>query len=205
MQSRAEAIGVVLALLCAALPNIETALQEASGNVGRREASSAIGGSTQAFVFDKGLPEAVAKELAWVSFACLRNTNSSSLLVVHNGGVALARGALGTAITPTGGGKPDLASVDAAVRKDLQGYAGFQALPEGGIVLRSRRDMLNGGVATWQSVPDGCCTAMVLPIKGGGGFVALSEYENAFPAKDVQWLQALAAKLGGVLAPVRSR
>ena len=52
-------------------------------------------GSVQGFVFDKSLPEAVAKELAWSSFALLRNTNSCSVVIVKNGSVVMARGVLG--------------------------------------------------------------------------------------------------------------
>jgi hypothetical protein len=116
---------------------------------------------------------------------------------VREGRVVLARGALSAACSPTNG-TADLATVSEKVWKDLEASEAIRTLPLGGLHLRSRDEMQLAGVARWAFVAEGCCAAMLLPIDGGS-MIVLSEYDNGLGFKDITWLRAMAAKVGGVL------
>lgn len=205
LQVRGEIIGAVLVLLCLALPTLEARLAEVTGSSGRRAASESIAGAVSAFVFNKTLPKPVAKELAWATFTCLRNTNTCSMLIVHDGSVAAARGALGSACAPAGPqSKPEFASVNAVVQNDLSNSSDVvRTLPPAGLHLRTRADIVGSAIGTWQCIPEGCRAALVLPLpcadgSDGGCMIALSEFEDGFSSKDLAWLRNIGSKLDGV-------
>ena len=206
LQVRGEAIGIALVLLCVALPTLERQLAEVTGSAGRRAAEGTVPGSVAAFVFDKKAPRPVAKELAWATFTCLRNTNTCTMLVVKDGSVAAARGALGVACAAgQNGGKPDWRAVESMVSRDLEGTSSIaQQLPQEGLHLKTRREITGSAVGSWQSIPEGCQAAFVMPLasgdedEGASFVVALSEAEDGFGGKDLAWLRSIRSKLEGV-------
>lgn len=205
-QARGEAACLVLIALCLALPWLEKQLAAVSaGGGGRRAAAAAIPGSITGFVYDKSLPEVVSKELAWAAYTCLRNTNSCTLMVVRDGTVALARGALASACaTPSGGsgqqGGATLASVNSCVAQDLQRAGGALS---GEILAQSPQDLQKCLLQEWQCIPQGCAGAILLPLHGSSGqqgkgasfLLVLSEFSDGWTGKDLQWLRNIAEKL----------
>lgn len=67
-------------------------------------------------MFDDKLPERLAKELAWTTFAVLRNTNTCTLLIVKGGKVLVARGALGVQTIDAANPRASLPRVQSAVQ-----------------------------------------------------------------------------------------
>jgi Cofactor assembly of complex C subunit B, CCB2/CCB4 len=203
----------VLVLLCLALPTLEKQLNNPAGGAGRRATEAQVAGSGPVFVFDKTLPDAVTKELAWATFACLRNTNTCAVIVVSDGNVLLARGALGTACMPARGNgghaKVQLSDVGKVVSSDLQKTQQVLAdLPANGLHVSSRKEMAAAQLDTWQCIPSGCQGGMVLPLGEGDTsgqleqakvMIALSEFDGGYSAKDQTWLRSISKKLTGVL------
>ncbi|KAK9822186.1 hypothetical protein WJX81_008371 [Elliptochloris bilobata] len=115
-QSRAEALGAVLAAVACVTPALEARLREAVPGRGRAAGGTAGGTpAAQLFALAPGLPQDAKQELAWASYALLRNTNASALLLVYGGRAWLARGAVGAAAAGVADGSAALAALGQAV------------------------------------------------------------------------------------------
>lgn len=57
------------------------------------------------------MARACAQELAWASYALLRNTNCCGVIMLHGGKVLLARGALGSGVVVPGNSAESLAAM----------------------------------------------------------------------------------------------
>ncbi|KAF8065478.1 CCB2 [Scenedesmus sp. PABB004] len=198
-QVRAEFLDVLLAVLCFAAPELEARLREAGPGRGRAGAGQ-VAGAAQLFALAEGQSEAARKELAWASFALLKNVNACSVVLLQpeRGAALLARGALAAAAVAGGDAAVALAHVGADAR---DGGAG--GLLQGGQQQRwlpDRGAMRAAGVAGWACVPEGAQSALVQAVPGGALLLVLGERPRALSDKDQRWVAALAAKLGGVLA-----
>ena len=215
-QTVAEGVAAALAAACVALPSLETALADAAPGRGRR-AAGAVPGAASLFRVAQPptLADDVAAELAWASYALLRNANVCTVAVVAlPGGKAgrppttlLLRGAapaaLATAADP-------LTSASAAVAPALEAGSGSAlaraARGEGGGAPTYLPDAVDGG---WGVLPPGAGCALIQPVparRGGVGdappaalLVVAGDRPGALTARDRAWVAALAAKLGGVL------
>eukprot|EP00951_Prasinocladus_malaysianus_P023329 scaffold197939_cov39-Prasinocladus_malaysianus.AAC.1 len=121
-QGRAESLGMVLATLAMAAPSIEKRLKELDPGRGRQaEPAAGLPDSVNVFCLSSEIPEKARQELAWASFALIKNTNTSGLMVLsRTKGVLAARGSFGAAaVGPSSANKEDtqtkiLASISAA-------------------------------------------------------------------------------------------
>jgi hypothetical protein len=87
----------LLVALCVVTPEIEERLKQVLPGRGRQQAAEAVDGAARVFVLAERLPEADKRELAWLTFALLKNANCCGVVVARGGGeVVAARGAIGS-------------------------------------------------------------------------------------------------------------
>eukprot|EP00958_Prasinococcus_capsulatus_P027414 scaffold5519_cov269-Prasinococcus_capsulatus_cf.AAC.1 len=79
---------------CWLLPAVGAELREGAKGGVRSAAGGAAGFGTNAFRMSPALTEAQRREVAWASFALLRNTNARALLLLHRGALVALRGEL---------------------------------------------------------------------------------------------------------------
>ena len=120
LQARAEALGLALAAVAVIIPTVEQRLNELQPGKGRPAAASLTTGSSSLLAIAEGLSPAarqvscwremlqlgtgeraplmalMLQDAAWISFALLRNTNTSCIIVGVGDKVLLARGAFAT-------------------------------------------------------------------------------------------------------------
>lgn len=188
----------MLVLLLISLPSIEEELKQLGTSQGRRASAGEIAGAKSVFLYNTA-SEAVARNLAWVSFASLRNSNTSSVLVVWKGKVQLARGAFATNVS----GSDDKVRALEQFQQSLAGaldQPGFvQGLPLGGEYMPNRSAMRAKNLLAMDCVAEGIQSAMLIPLSSSKEDVSfmliLSEFERALGPKDQSWLQGLSRKV----------
>ncbi|KAL3157093.1 hypothetical protein ABBQ38_001339 [Trebouxia sp. C0009 RCD-2024] len=96
-QTRSEVLAAVLAALCIASPTIEARLKELEPGRGRQAAPQQVQGATSVFAISDAVSDKQKQELAWASYALLRNTNTCGVVVYSAKQAVMARGAIGSA------------------------------------------------------------------------------------------------------------
>jgi len=198
----------VLAAVCAVVPEIEERLKEALPGRGRLSTSAQIAGATQAFCLAPGLPDAAKQELAWSSFSLLKNTNSCGVVVVSDGKVLMARGALGQGVVVAKQAEQTLANMS----RDLSGALAscskeMGAAAAGGsrqpLYLPDRGSMSRVSAQSWASLPAGAESLLVQPISTASGkqaaLLLFSERPRALSDRERSWAAAIANKLSPVI------
>jgi hypothetical protein len=200
-QGRAEALGAVLAAVAVATPALEQRLLEAQPGRGRAAAADAVAGGSNVFALRDSLTESTKRELAWASYALLRNANICGLAVVWDGDVVMCRGLVGAQVAGAGAGK----ALDVATQV-------WHGLSLGGCDAYSsnRAGIAQQGLGACALVPAGVQSLLLQPLAPLDGAIAsdaprgtlllLSERERALSSKERSWAQALAAKLHGSLS-----
>eukprot|EP00887_Chlorella_sp_A99_P000104 scaffold16.g104.t1 len=201
-QLRTEVLGALLAAVCIAAPGLEQRIKELDPGRGRRPPPAALEGAAPCFA-----------ELAWASYALLKNTNICGLVIVWRGTAVLCRGLLGTAAAAAGGGDASLAAIS---RADLplqaakagsnsssggSGGSGSAYWEDGGAVWAA-------GAAGWALVPEGAQGVLVQPLaasgsSGGeaeGALVLLCDRPHALGSKEQAWAAALGRKVAAALS-----
>jgi len=253
-QDRAEALGAGLAAACIVTPSVEARLKEAAPGRGRGAAASLAGaapvfavaggnappaadapaappvaGGAPAAAAAPSDPPPLAAELAWASYALLRNTNAASVAVAvrrrgseeEGGGGGgweglLARGSFPAAAA--GGGGP-LAAVGRgaaalAAEPSLAGaFGGGDPAPAW---LPDRGGGL-GGPAWAGLAPPGAGCALVCPLLAAppplassspssaaaavvrGVLILVGDRPRGLSPRDRAWARAVAAKIGAAL------
>ncbi|GBF93312.1 hypothetical protein Rsub_06044 [Raphidocelis subcapitata] len=216
-QGRAEFLGALLVALCLVVPEIEERLKSILPGRGRQAGAVSVEGSARVFALDGALPEAERRELAWLSFAALKNANACGVALLRGadcGRAVVARGAVGSGVAGSGGGggggagasggggAGDGAEVLQAVAKDVA--RGVAASPEVAAVARGaapslwlpdRAAMARAGADGWACVPRGAQSLLLQAVPGGGLLILMAERPRGLPDKDRRWAAALAAKL----------
>ena len=244
-QARAEALGGFLAAACMATPSVEARLKEAAPGRGRGAAASLAGAASVFAVAGAGggrggggggggsapadapaapavadaaatPPPPLAAELAWASYALLRNTNAAAVVVARRRGAGggweglLARGGLPPPTAAAPGGP--LAGVGAAVDSLVSGDATVMALLSGGggasppPLWLPDREALGGPAWAGLAAPGAAC-ALLCPLPPpsspggvGGVLILLGDRPRGLTPRDRAWAGAVAAKLGGAVA-----
>ncbi|WIA36779.1 hypothetical protein OEZ86_008037 [Tetradesmus obliquus] len=197
-QVRAEFLDILLAVLCFTAPEIEGRLRQVGPGKGRAGAGD-VAGAAQLFALAEGQPEAVRKELAWTSFALLKNVNCCSVLLLQPeaSSALMARGAVAQAVAVQGNTAASLAKISQAISSSSSSVlpAGQQQL-----WLPDRSALQQAGVSSWGFVPEGVQSALLQAVPGGKQLLlVLAERPRALSDKDRKWVAAVASKLGGVL------
>jgi hypothetical protein len=147
------------------------------------------------FVFDASMPAALTKELAWASFAVLKNTNACTVAFGCKRRLLLSRGFLGEA-SVCGGKvtKPTFDAVASSVAHDLQGdRVGCMNAAE--MILHSRSEMLDAGLGKVRLVPKGVKSVFVASFSGRMWMMAMFDFEAGLWPKELQWLRCLGSKV----------
>lgn len=149
------------------------------------------------------------QELAWASYALLRNTNICGLAAFWDGQPVLARGLLGAAaLGAAAGGKADAAAALAALGA-AEPAAASKAWRQGAVYCPDRAAFAKAGAASWPCVPEGAESLLVQPLvpfgDGAGGsprglLLLVSERPRALSSKERAWAAAVAAKVHDALA-----
>jgi hypothetical protein len=203
-QGRAELLGAALAGVAVATPALEARLLEAQPGRGRQAAAGEVQGSSNVFALGEGLGEAAKRELAWASYALLRNANVCALAVVWQGQAVMCRGLVGAQVA-AGGGAVSLGAATSAWQQQQQQLGGTA------LYCPDRGDIAQQGLDGCAIVPAGARSLLVQPLQpfslegeaGGdprGALLLISERERALSAKERAWAAALAAKLHAVLS-----
>ncbi|DBA96717.1 TPA: hypothetical protein ACH3X1_015559 [Trebouxia sp. C0004] len=101
-QTRSEIFAAVLATICIASPAIEARLKELEPGRGRQAAPQQVQGAISTFAIADSVSEDQKQELAWASYALLRNTNTCGVAVFRGQQAVMARGAVGPAANANG-------------------------------------------------------------------------------------------------------
>ncbi|GMH46018.1 hypothetical protein BSKO_13982 [Bryopsis sp. KO-2023] len=212
-QERSEILGLVLCLTCIVAPTIESRLKELQPGRGRRQAS-AIPDTQQGFLLSEGLDDAVKQELAWTSYALLKNTNSCSIFLWKSGEVIMARGALPIEIVKG----PDKAAsltqlskdVSAMVRSSPPLASLFTKASAVKVLNLPDRGKIDTVAKTGTSIlPSGVRSMLIQTLepfdpKSGSdppeaALILLSDQERAWSERERYWVTSICAKLFDVL------
>lgn len=198
VQVRGEAIGALLALLLIALPSIEEELKQLGSSQGRKATAQVVSGARSLFLYNTS-NENAARNLAWVSFASLRNSNTSSILVVWKGKVQIARGAFAAEVSKSDDKSAALEQFQLSMQEELQQPSFLAGLPEDGTYMPNRQAISDLNVSKLSCVAEGIQSAMLLPLSGTSGeasfMLMLSEFERALGPRDQAWLRGLSKKV----------
>ncbi|KAK9809926.1 hypothetical protein WJX72_001835 [[Myrmecia] bisecta] len=209
-QARAEALGALLAAMCMATPAVERRLKELQPGRGRTAANSKSAGANNIFAISQGVNEQLKQELAWASYALLRNTNTSGLLIYHAGTLLMARGAMGPAAASDASSSqagPSLAALAMEVQRATEQSADIAAVLEGrasSFYLPDQGSLIKGGAAQWHFVPRAAQSLLVQRMEPGsaswgrqsaGLLLLMAERPRAWSARERAWAAAIARKL----------
>jgi len=209
--ARCEALGVALALACFGLPFLKRAVV-ASGR-GGTAAAREVPGAREVLALDPARAASEHAELAWASYALLRNTDACSVLAVDPAGrVAVARGAFAsTALVGVPPGSRDPAALCEALGAawaeglgDLRALAGAGDAGGGEVRLDDRLAMTASGAYSLPLVPGGARQLLAVPAGargdwGDGGLLLMSDVSEGLGTGDAAWARALGVKIAGTL------
>ena len=185
-QVRSEELGLLLALAAFFTPTLGKRLEEAARS-GRR-AAAVLPGSANTMRISEDEADATRRELAWATFAMLRNVNAAAVVIWGaNGELLAARGQLPAAVA-AGGVTLEEAVAQAAASEALgeAALAGPSYLPDAGAIGKAGA----GGLAL---LPEGAQALWACPMKGrqGGGdagrLLLVAAEPRAFSQKERAW------------------
>jgi hypothetical protein len=193
-QVRVEALGACLAGVAVAAPSVQQRLEELAPGRGRRAAASNVSGGSNVFAVAGYLPETARQELAWASYALLKNANTCGVFATWQGKIVMCRGILGSNIA---GGSAN-ATLDAATAAWQRTSHSFQS-------LQDRNAINEAGLRDNAVIPEGAECVCIVPLApleaqetGGsdaGALILVSERERALSYKECRWAQGVASKL----------
>jgi hypothetical protein len=220
-QTRVEVLGAILAAVGIAAPTLQQRLEELRPGRGRRAAAESVPGGTNVFALDtENLSEGVQQNLAWSSYAILKNSNTCGMFVVNKGQVLMCRGILGSSIAANRASETLQRATDAwasVIQSNSDGGSAFQQqlpliLEDRGIFTKIPR------LDTCKLIPSGANSVAIIPMQpfnvdedkennnrnsslfnGECVVVLVSERERALSAKEIRWAQGVAAKLYSIL------
>lgn len=208
-QTRIEVLGAALAAIAIAAPTLQQRLEELKPGRGRRAAAESVTGGSNVFALDTQLPESARQDLAWSSYAVLKNANTCGMLVIWKGKVVMCRGILGSSLA---GG-----DVDQVLQRATGALQGANWLAGSDVsMFEDRNAIARAGASSCSIIPEGVNTVTVVPLQllpselgnsttstsgnsTSGALVLVSERERALSGKELRWAQGVAAKLYSVL------
>lgn len=217
----------MLAAVCVAVPSVEARLLELRGG---RRAGGSSSTSRRVLALAPSLAAEAQQELAWASYALLRNTNACSLLVAKDGAVLCARGQWGLpppAPPAAAAAAGDLAA--AGADEGAQVLRAVQSRLEAAVARPGRlREVLLGEVPSeggggvegqayspavtgaWSSASEldsAAASVLIQPLVDpsrrpcSACLILLSDSLRAFSPRDRAWVSALGLKLSTVIWP----
>ena len=207
-QLRMEVLGTILCLIAIAAPTLQRRIEEAAPGKGRQAAAQNVEGAENCFAIDGRLSQHCREDLAWSSFALLKNCNICGLFVIWNGKVVMCRGMVGSTVA---GMDSDL--VLSASTASWHEYIGKYKMETAlsGKYLENRSQIDQYKLRECLIVPKGAASILILPIlpvdhldsensqmtlkTANGLLVLLSERERSIGIKERKWSEGVASKL----------
>jgi hypothetical protein len=213
-----------LAAVGVAAPTLQQRLEELRPGRGRRAAAESVPGGTNVFALDtEQLPESSQQDLAWSSYALLKNANTCGIFVIFKGQALMCRGILGSSIS--GGPATEVLQRATDAWASISGGSGSGGrMQQQQLILEDRGAMSSRvpGLDTCKLIPSGANSVAIIPIQplnfegessgGSGGsttkkqlnslenvVVLVSERERALSVKEVRWAEGVASKLYSTL------
>ncbi|KAL3132696.1 hypothetical protein ABBQ32_009206 [Trebouxia sp. C0010 RCD-2024] len=209
-QTRSEVLAAVLAALCIASPTIEARLKELEPGRGRQAAPQQVQGATSVFAISDAVSDKQKQELAWASYALLRNTNTCGLVVYSAKQAVMARGAIGSAAAST-----DKVSAQACLERLSKEYGSIKSQVATGsspdtkhlLYLQDKGAISSTGAYSWVgAVPTGAESIFVCEDTGGAGqgrdllLMMLSDKPRAWSPRERAWGRAVSHKLSQTMS-----
>mmetsp|Transcript_5952 Transcript_5952/g.17036 ORF Transcript_5952/g.17036 Transcript_5952/m.17036 type:complete len:345 (+) Transcript_5952:52-1086(+) len=196
---RAEALGVAISAVCIATPSIQQRLKQPRPVRGATKAAPA-------FLLASDLTSMHQVELAWASFALMRNTAATALLVVRGSQVLAARGALGSAAVGGETAQQLVAlsqAVEAAQRASGSGLTQLQSAFSGTsrqLYLADPAAMRSVGADQWSFAPSDSRSALAVRIEPTNGdesglLLLFCDQQRGLSQRQRSWAAAIASKL----------
>ena len=194
-QSFTEVLGLLLAGVGIAAPDLQKRIEEATPGKGRRPAVENVEGATNVFAIADSLSEAQKQEAAWASFAIIKNANVCGIYVCLDNSSILCRGSLGIDIS----GDDCLEKAFAEIASTRQGNNNTLEYFD----TRSKID--SSPYKTCRIIPSGAggvVSIPITPIDGNtslGRMLLVCDRERAMSPKELAWCRSVASKLYHVL------
>ena len=201
-QSRSEAIGLVLAGTCIALPALNERINFSNSSI-LSQSQRTVPDTKEVFYLEEDGEESALKELAWNSFALLKNTNSSFTLFAKGGTLMLARGSFKIPGLPAGIPVTDNYPISKVLSKSFENTGSFDALQnvltergESSVYLESQ-----SMIERLRLYEDLCFLAMgirsvVIAKSGDDGVVIVgANTPRAFSSVQQKWIANIGKKL----------
>jgi len=159
-----------------------------------------VGNTKELFYLCQDRGEDTMKELAWVSFALLKNTNSAFVLYAEDGKVMLARGSFKIPGLPTGIPVTENYPMDRVLCTSFEMTGGFAVLQklagEGTVCLENRFAIDRYGLyKDLCFVAKGIESVVVSRAGENGVLIAGANAAKAFSTKQQKWIANVAKKL----------
>lgn len=196
-QTRVEVLGAALAAIAIASPSLQRRLDELKPGRGRQAPAAQVDGGTNVFAIADQLGEGAQRDLAWASYAILRNANACGVFVVHQGRVQMCRGVLGSEV--------DAQTPGETLKKATQAWQCIQ--PKSGY-FEDRGQLVRQSFRECALLPSGTGSVFVVPLAplgggnagdGGSFLVLVSERERSLSRKEQLWAQGVAARVEAAL------
>lgn len=195
--TRAEVLGAFIAALCLAAPSLQQRLAETH----RITKGVSSNQTAPVFLLSSNLTAELRQELAWASFALLRNTAASGMMFIRQGRVLLARGSLGP-VADGNSSEEALKTLSSAV----QTAPGFDELldtrAEGStqLFLPDLTALRAAGIKGWSFVPLNTQSALIVTITPASAgtsadkLLLFSDQPGALSQRQRSWAAAIASK-----------
>ncbi|KAA6418702.1 MAG: required for cyt b6 assembly [Trebouxia sp. A1-2] len=199
-QTRSEVFAAVLATICIASPTIEARLKELEPGRGRQAAPQEVQGAISTFAIADSVSEEQKQELAWASYALLRNTNTCGVAVFRGQQAVMARGAFGPAAKADGPQAclQTLSKAQSSIKKQLT----VNSSKDGGQLayFQDTGALSSAGVKNWAGlVPTGVNSILMCQgatsSDNGVLLVLLSDRPRAWSRRERLWGLAVTKKL----------
>ncbi|QDZ21402.1 subunit B of cofactor assembly of complex C [Chloropicon primus] len=198
-QVRSEVVALILGATCIALPTLNSAISFNNSSI-LSQAERTVGNTKELFYLCQDRGEDTMKELAWVSFALLKNTNSAFVLYAEDGKVMLARGSFKIPGLPTGIPVTENYPMDRVLCTSFEMTGGFAVLQklagEGTVCLENRFAIDRYGLyKDLCFVAKGIESVVVSRAGENGVLIAGANAAKAFSTKQQKWIANVAKKL----------
>lgn len=191
-QSFTEVLGLILAGVGIAAPDLQKTIEESTPGKGRRPPLENVEGATNVFAILDSLSEAQKQEAAWASFAIIKNANVCGIYICLDDVSIICRGSLGADI-----------SGDNCLEK---AFAEITKIPKGNTMeyFDTRSKIDSSSYNSCRIIPSGAGGVAILPLVPidenntstlSGYMVLICDREKAMSPKELAWCRSVASKL----------
>ena len=200
-QIRSEMIGLLLGLTCIALPSLNEIINFSNSSI-LSQSERTVPNTKEIFYLAEDKEEQTMGELAWNSFALLKNTNSSFILFAKEGELMLARGSFKIAGLPEGIPVTENYPMDKVFSKSFDVTGSYKVLKES---TETTLYLENQGMIERQNLYADLCflakgiQSLIIAKSGEDRVIVVgANTPKAFSAVQQQWVVNIAKKLAAI-------